>query len=275
MLPYYFNNGVIRLPSYGFMIGIGILWASYLSYKTADKRLRSIYGSSYKDVKTRIPSGENMTDIIFAAILFGFIGGKLLHILPNLSYVLKNASIRDLISNGFVIYGSIIGGSFGIWLYCYMKKIDVLTSFDNIMPFVSMAQGFGRIGCFCAGCCYGKPTSSPIGVVFTSEFSQAPTGIALVPTQLISSAGNFCFFIILYLISKKNEKRGFVTASYMLLYSVGRFIIEFYRGDSIRGFIGALSTSQFISIFIFICGAALMNYSLKRQNNSYADVDKK
>lgn len=274
MLPYYFNNGVIKLPSYGLMIAIGILLAAYLSYNNADKRLRSIYGSSYKDVNTRLPRGENMTDIIFAAIIFGFIGGKLLHILPNISAVLKNPSITDIISNGFVIYGSIIGGALGVGLYCYLKKIDALTAFDNIMPFVSLAQGFGRIGCFCAGCCYGIPTDGPFGVVFKSEFSQAPTGVPLIPTQLISSEGNFCFFIILYLISKKNEKRGFTTAVYMLLYSIGRFIIEFYRGDSIRGFIGALSTSQFISIFIFIFGVVLMIYSLKRKNNTYADVDK-
>lgn len=273
MLPYYFDNGIIRLPSYGFMIGIGILWASYMSYKVADRRIRSVYGSSYKDVKTRLPRGENMMDIIFTAILFGFIGGKLLHILPNLSAVLKNGSITDLISNGFVVYGSIIGGAIGVGLYCRLKKIDALTGFDNIMPFVSLAQGFGRIGCFCAGCCYGRPTDSPLGIVFTSEFSQAPTGIALVPTQLISSLGNFCFFAILYLIGKKNEKRGFTTACYMLLYSIGRFIIEFYRGDSIRGFIGTLSTSQFISIFIFIFGVVLMIYSLRHKHNNYADVD--
>lgn len=273
MLPYYFDNGIIRLPSYGFMIVIGILWAAYMSYKVADRRIRSIYGSLYKDVKTRLPRGENMMDIIFTAILFGFIGGKLLHILPNLSAVLKNGSITDLISNGFVVYGSIIGGAIGVWLYCRLKKIDALTGFDNIMPFVSLAQGFGRIGCFCAGCCYGRPTDGPLGIVFTSEFSQAPTGIALFPTQLISSLGNFFFFVILYLISKKNEKRGFTTACYMLLYSVGRFIIEFYRGDSIRGFIGTLSTSQFISIFIFIFGVVLMIYSLKHKNNNYADID--
>lgn len=275
MLPYYFKIGSFRLPSYGLMIAIGGLLASCLAFKNAEKRLKTIYGNEYKNATTRLPNGEQMTDLIMIAVIFGFIGGKLLHIIPNLSYILKSGSIKDIISNGFVIYGSIIGGAIGVWLYCHLKKIDVLTTFDNIMPFVSLAQGFGRIGCFCAGCCYGRPTASGFGVVFKSEFSQAPLNVPLVPTQLISSFGNFCFFVILYLISRKNNRRGVITSAYMLLYSVGRFIIEFYRGDSIRGFVGVLSTSQFISLFIFVIGIVLMILSIKKDHNTYAEIDNK
>jgi phosphatidylglycerol:prolipoprotein diacylglycerol transferase len=127
------------------------------------------------------------------------------------------------------------------------KKLDFMKYFDLLIPYVAMAQGFGRIGCFLAGCCYGAETECFLSVTFhNSPF--APNGVSLIPTQLYSSPGDFLIMAVLLLYAKKQPARGKVAGLYMILYSVGRFIIEFFRADY-RGAIGFLSTSQFILIF--------------------------
>ena len=129
--------------------------------------------------------------------------------------------------------------------------------FNLIIPEVALAQAFGRIGCFFAGCCYGKETHSHFGIAFP-EHSLAPAGIPLVPTQLISSLGDFCIFLVLFKLYNDKKLRPQTAAWYLILYSIGRFMIEFLRGDVERGFIGILSTSQFISIFVCLVGILLL-----------------
>lgn len=127
--------------------------------------------------------------------------------------------------------------------------------FDLFMPSVAVAQGFGRIGCFLAGCCYGAETSCALGVVFPAG-SLAPSGVSLLPTQLFSAAGDFLLALVLILYARKQRRAGRVGALYLILYGIGRSIIEIFRAD-FRGEIGIFSTSQFISIFIVIAGVAL------------------
>lgn len=119
--------------------------------------------------------------------------------------------IRDpktvLGSEGFVVYGGIIAGFLTAIVYCRIKKLYFLEYFDLAVASISMAQGFGRIGCFLAGCCYGRETTSRFGVVFP-EGGLAPAGVKLIPTQLISSAGDFLIMIVLLLYYRKNKKDG-------------------------------------------------------------------
>ena len=137
------------------------------------------------------------------------------------------------------------------------NKTDFLKYFDLMIPSVALAQGFGRIGCLLAGCCYGKETSGWPSITFhDSDF--APNGVALVPTQIYSSVLDFVHFAILLWIARNKKADGQVAACYMIFYSAGRFILEFFRGDLIRGSVGALSTSQFISIFIMAAGLAML-----------------
>ncbi len=140
-----------------------------------------------------------------------------------------------------------------------------LAYFDMLIPSVALAQGFGRIGCFLAGCCYGKETDMPWGIVF-HESKYAPNGIRLLPTQLISSGLDFLLFFVLVWYAKRKKGDGQIGGLYLILYSIGRFILEFYRGDLIRGNVGALSTSQFISIFTVAAGIALFVSSGKKKS---------
>lgn len=143
------------------------------------------------------------------------------------------------------------------YVYCRIKNLDFLRFFDTLMPSVALAQGFGRIGCLLAGCCYGKETNSAFSITF-HDSGFAPNGVALIPTQIYSSILDFIHYGILLFILKKQKKDGETAAAYLIFYSAGRFVLEFFRGDLARGSVGALSTSQFISLFTFVAGIVLL-----------------
>jgi phosphatidylglycerol:prolipoprotein diacylglycerol transferase len=199
-------------------------------------------------------SSDIVLSLGIAAIIFGYVSAKLLYCIVEYKEFFANP-LSMLSGSGFVVYGGLVGGVTAALIYSKIKKVDFLRYFDLCAPSISLAQGFGRIGCFLAGCCYGKETDSCIGIVFRSS-DIAPNGVRLIPTQLISSAGDFLFAAILFLYARKARRRGKVGALYMILYSSGRFAIEFFRNDY-RGAVGFLSTSQFIAIFIFAAGVIM------------------
>ena len=127
---------------------------------------------------------------------------------------------------------------------------------DIVVPVIPLGHAIGRIGCLCAGCCYGRPTDSAIGVVYTQPVGGAPTGVPLLPVPLFESAANLVIFGILMLISHKSKSRYLTTFLYCILYGITRFVLEFFRYDSIRGVTGGLSTSQWISLGL-IAGALI------------------
>jgi len=144
----------------------------------------------------------------------------------------------------------------GGFLYCTKKKVSFVSYLDLVVPSIALAQGFGRIGCFMAGCCYGRPTDSFIGITFHNSL-YAPNNRALIPTQLLSAAGDFIIMGILLVLDKKVKKKGVLAGIYMVLYSIGRFVIEFFRNDP-RGTIFGLSTSQFFGIIALIIGIVVI-----------------
>lgn len=248
-----FKIGSLTVHGYGFMIGVGFILAMLLAeYRAKKLGLRE----------------ESVIDITIIAGLSGFLGAKLLYVIVEFDAFVKNPK-AVLGSAGFVVYGGIIAGVLCCMLYCKIKKLNFLEYFDLVMPEIALAQGFGRIGCFLAGCCYGKETSAWYGVTFPED-CLAPAGVSLIPTQLFSAAGDFIFAIILFILQrtlykKKKKTSGIVTAVYLMLYAVGRFLIEFLRNDP-RGAVGVLSTSQFIAIFMFAAGAVMLSRFVKNSN---------
>lgn len=232
--------GPITLHMYGIMIAVGFLFALFLSIRRGKRR------GLDEDI---------FYGILLCAMIGGILGSKLLYIIVSLPQIMENPALLWDFRNGFVVYGGIIGGIFASWLYIRHKKQDFLTYFDIVMPSVAAAQGFGRLGCLFAGCCYGKETESWFHIIFEhSDF--APNGIPLIPTQLMSSIGDFLIALALILFSRTNPKKGRVGAAYLILYGIGRFVIEIFRGDP-RGGIGPLSTSQAISLVITAVGIVL------------------
>ncbi len=241
--------GPLTIHGYGLMIAIGMLCALFMGEARAKKR------SMNSDV---------LYPMTFLSVLFGFAFAKILFCIVEFKTFMENPA-DVLSSNGFVVYGGVMGGALTTYIICKIKKLKFVDYFDLMLPSVALAQAFGRIGCFLAGCCYGRETESFIGITFThSDF--APNGVKLLPTQLISSAGMFIISAVLFLYARKERRAGRVGALYMILYSIGRFLVEFLRNDY-RGEVGFLSTSQFISLFILIVGIIIFVGKKKEQKS--------
>ncbi|MCR5421333.1 MAG: prolipoprotein diacylglyceryl transferase [Lachnospiraceae bacterium] len=230
-----FTIGPVTVHGYGLMIGIGFMLAVLIG--------------GYRTKKLGL-SENDFTNIAICLLLFGFLGGKLLYILVNIKQFIQTP-VELLGSEGFVVYGGIIVGIISIYIYCRIKKLSFLTYMDMMTPAVAINQGFGRLGCMMAGCCYGRETSSHFGMVFP-EGCLAPAGVRLIPTQLMSAVFDLLMAAFLIFMTKKVKYRGVISGYYLILYGVGRFLIEFLRGDLERGSVGNLSTSQFISVFMII-----------------------
>lgn len=234
--------GKFTLHGYGLMIGIGFI-AAYLvaEYRAKKKNLNS----------------DMIFTLFLSSFVFGLLGAKVLYYITILDEIIKDPKMILDESAGFVVYGGIIGGVLAGYIACRLKKENFWKYFDIIMPSVALAQGFGRIGCLLAGCCYGRENSGPLSITFkNSDF--APNGIALMPTQIYSSILDFLHFIILCIIARHVKKDRIVGGCYLVFYSIGRFVLEFFRGDLERGSVGTLSTSQFISIFVLLVGVVLI-----------------
>ena len=228
------------------MIGIGVLCCIFTGMKRAKKNGLS---------------EDAVIDIAIWGLLAGFLGAKLLYVIVEWKRFLADP-LSVLGSEGFVVYGGIIAGVLAAIIYCKRKKLVFLEYFDLCSASIALAQGFGRIGCFLAGCCYGRETTSSLGVVFP-EGSLAPAGVKVLPTQLFSSAGDFGIMFVLLWHYHHRKKVGDTGFLYMLLYGIGRFGIEFLRNDN-RGEVGIFSTSQFISLFII--AAAILLFFWRNRN---------
>lgn len=249
--------GPFTLYGYGLMIAVGIV-AAYITAEYRARKMKMDY--------------EQIIYILIWCVIGGFASAKLLFWITEWKSIVENPRfLLNTLMDGFVVYGGIIGGILAGYLYSRVQKLNFLQYFDLIMPSIALAQGFGRIGCLLAGCCYGKETDSVLAITFhDSDF--APNGIPLMPTQIYASILDFLHFGILLWIAKKKKADGQVAASYLIFYSIGRFVLEFFRGDLERGSVGSFSTSQFIGIFILLAGVGLFAVSSRKCKKHSSDI---
>jgi len=179
----------------------------------------------------------------FLAFIFGIIGARIFYIAENIDYYIKNPLEIIMLQRGGLSWfgGLILGGLAGI-LFLKNKKSAIYPILDLIMPFVALAQAIGRIGCLLNGCCFGK--ASRFGIYFPVHDS------VLIPTQIYSSLILILIFIILRFLQEGPHKEGQIFFTYLLLYSLKRFFIEFWRADNTVIFSG-MTLFQLISILIF------------------------
>ena len=249
-----FSIGPINVYGYGAMIALGVICAMFILWKRAPRiGLNS----------------DQMTGALLLLLITGFLGAKLLYCIAHFADF-KADPLGTLGSEGFVIYGGILVGIAAAYFWSRKKHIAFVDFLDTVFPAVAIAQGFGRIGCFLAGCCYGLPTDSFLGVVFP-EGCGAPAGIPLWPVQLFSSGYDFLLGILILVWERKKEKRGRNLLIYLYGYSIGRFVIEYFRNDT-RGQVGFLSTSQFISVLVFIF-AVVLTVSLRKKAKAVPAAD--
>jgi len=227
--------GPLTIHMYGLMIAVGFIAAYLMCVK------RSVKKGLNADI---------VWDILVGAVIGGILGSKILFYIVSIKDIINDPSILWNFKNGFVVYGGVVGGVIAAIIVCRIRKVQFLQYFDLVMPAVSLGQAFGRIGCLFAGCCYGRITEGAFHIIY-KESVFAPNGVALIPTQLISSLGDLIVMSILILFSNKNKRDGRVGALYFILYGAGRFAVEFLRNDY-RGEVGIFSTSQFIAIVLAI-----------------------
>lgn len=241
MLPF-INVFGLNIPMYGLMMAVGFIGGSGIAYIRA-RRVGLI--------------GENLIIILACALGCAILGGGLLYVLVTYTPTEIIALIKEGNWNamtGIVFYGALIGGTLGALLGSVIARDDIRNYLDVAVPIVPLGHAFGRIGCFCAGCCYGRPTNSAIGVVYARAVGGAPSGVRLLPVQLFEAGADIIVFLILISVSAKTKSRYLTTCLYCILYGIVRFILEFYRYDSIRGMAAGLSTSQWISIVMVAGG---------------------
>lgn len=232
----------LTIPMYGVMTAVGMLAALLLLFKTS-KYIRF--------------TEDQILSAALWAIICGFLGAKILYWLVEIKQIIANPHyLLETLREGFVFYGALIGGLGGVAIYAAKHKLPYLAFVDLFSPSLVLAHAFGRIGCFFAGCCYGMECDCAISVVFP-QGAVAPAGVPLIPTQLMESVFLFLLSFVLIRMLKKEKVFGVVASWYMILYGAWRFVIEFFRDDE-RGFVGALSTSQFISIFAVVAGVLLL-----------------
>jgi len=217
--------------------------------------------------------------VFLICICGGLIGAFLLRPITRIPEIIANwEQIRQIpllifISYFFgeiVFYGGLIGGAAAMILYCRIYKIPILPIVDLFAPALAVAHGFGRIGCFFGGCCYGIAVHSShrFAVIFPPSSMGAPAGVPLLATQLIEAASLFMLAAILAIVYKKTAGTGLAACLYGILYSILRFILEFYRGDMIRGIYGPFSTSQYISMALFAVSITLFVLVIKKTKTS-------
>ena len=263
MHPDIFSIGPFTVHSYGTMMVLGFFCGLGLA------KLR---------IKNSQLTWPQMVDLSFYLLLAGILGAKLLFwiIFPREFFyemsLLFNSPMEfvKLIGNGFVFFGSVVGGAIMLSAYLRKHKISLLPAFDFLAPSLAIGHAFGRIGCFLAGCCYGKVCDLPWAVTFTDPHTLAPPNIPLHPTQLYESLFLFGLSGFLVAIEKKMiSKPGFIFALYVLLYTIWRFFLEFYRDDP-RGtiFNGLMTTTQGVSIIGAVIASGLILYAIGRKQGS-------
>lgn len=256
MLPFIHVFG-LEIPMYGICLAAGmisgILLAAQLRKMTVVKE-DDYYGS------------------IITILLSGLLGAKILYLIVEFKNVIRNPRfyLWESIGAGFVFYGGIVLGAIGLFIYCRAKRQSYFVYTDLITTGVACGQILGRVGCFCAGCCYGRKTDSFLGVVFPNVIEESGEAVKRLPTQLFETA--FCIILTIILIQCiKKKKTGLATSGYCIGYGIWRFILEYLRDDE-RGTVGVLSTSQFISIFIVLIGILLLVLVLKGKIKSPVPV---
>jgi phosphatidylglycerol:prolipoprotein diacylglycerol transferase len=251
MFPDLFSIGPFTLHTYGLFVATGFLVGLMVTVKIG---------------KTEGITPQQTMDIGFVMIVAAIVGSRLMYVLMNISYYVKRPmDIFKMWQGGLVFSGGIVCVVLAVLWYTRRHQLSFWKTADMWAPAMAVGQAIGRIGCFMAGCCYGKPTGSGCGVTFTDPHSLAPLNIPLHPTQLYSSVSNFIILFILLLLHRKKKFDGQVFLWLLVLHSTARLFVERFRGDD-RGMIleSGMTVTQLVTLALLI-GAIVTLYIFKRR----------
>lgn len=246
----------ITIYSYGFFIACGAIAGTIYTAYQGKKQL----GIKFETIQMLV------TLIIIASV----VGGKFFVIFENPNLYLKDpALLIKGFSTGFVFYGSLLFAIPTMLLFFRKHKIPTLPMLDIMAATTCIVHGFGRMGCFMAGCCYGTESEGFFSVTFTDPKCIAePLNTPLHPTQIYSTLAIFTILAIILFVSRRKQFDGQLFMLYLMLYAITRSILEIFRGDLDRGFLidNFLSNSQFISMLIF-AGSLIIYLRLRKKSS--------
>jgi phosphatidylglycerol---prolipoprotein diacylglyceryl transferase len=245
--PQLVHLGRFFLPTYGLLVSLGVLLGLWISVRNSER-----LGID----------GEKAWNLGILVVLCGIVGSKVLYVINEGMSPREIFSVSTLQAGG-VFSGGLLAAMVAAAWYVRKHHMPALGTCDAFAPGLALGHAIGRIGCFAAGCCYGKPTHHFWGVTFTNPLANAITGtplnIPLEPTQLFESAVELANFFLLMWLLKRRKFDGQVFGAFMFIYGTARFFLEYLRDDPGRGsvFGGAMSGTQLIAIGLVIGGGLI------------------
>jgi phosphatidylglycerol:prolipoprotein diacylglycerol transferase len=267
MHPILIKLGPVTIHTYGFLLAVGVLLSILLCIKLGKK----------EGISSQV-----VADFIFYTIIIGLVGAKLFLFVTEIKhYLTYPREIPSLITSAGTFYGGLIFGAIFVVWYVRKHKLDIRIIGDILTPAVALAHFFGRMGCFMAGCCWGRSAEGcAVAVQFTSNETTTgvPPHVPLYPTQLAESILNLLNFIFLFFLFKRKSFKGQVLAVYVINYSIIRFFVEYFRGDLDRGYLmgsvnqpfSSISIPQLISL-IGICLGIILYVVFRKKNQTESE----
>jgi phosphatidylglycerol---prolipoprotein diacylglyceryl transferase len=246
MHPVLIEIGPLSIRYYGLMYVLGIIAAIFLIRSEVRRK-----GLALTD--------DDQMNLLLLTVFAGVIGARLYYVLFNWSFYRQFLwEIPAVWRGGLAIHGGVFGGACAVFWFAHRKRIPVLRLMDVLAPPLILGQALGRFGNFMNGDAHGGPTPLPWGMVFapqTPAGSQFPN-IPLHPTMLYEMVINLGIFVYLWMTRKRPAKDGYTTMRYLLLYSLGRFGVEFLRADSL--WLGPLRAAQVVSLALIALSVTLI-----------------
>ncbi len=257
----------LKIPTYGFLLAT----AFSVGYLMALKRAVKL------DISTK-----HVENFFLITVLGSVFGARLFHVIfEEFSYYWAHpAKILAIWEGGYTFYGAFLSSLFFMYLYTRIKKISFLDMMDICTPGGALGLFIGRMGCFFAGCCWGKASSVPWAVAFNAPETLSPSGhVRVHPTQVYEALVGLVVFFYLQRRFKHRKYSGQIFLEAITFYSLARFGIEFFRGDDYRGYLfgGLLSYSQFISLAILpftLSAIILFSKKVQRPNKNSSKTRK-
>lgn len=264
MHPDFISIGPFTIHTYGVMMALGFL-AGLGNWILLGLRIGR--------------NSQFCTDLMFWVMASGILGARIAYVFENWQdYAADPLTIVRIDQGGLIFYGGFVASGIAVFVFSRRHKISLPSLTDFVVTSVPIAHALGRIGCFLNGCCFGACTSSSWGVHFSKHsipwYSQVragvinadvPSSLAVHPVQLYEAAFNVLVYGVLVWLFRRRLRQGVVTAAYLMLYAIGRFLLEFFRGDrGERLAVWQLSIGQFVSVFVFIAGLIVLLSLLKQ-----------
>lgn len=260
MHPILISWGPLSVRTYGALVALAfVLGVALLRWLGRERRIPDVF----------------LLDLATVLVIGGLIGARVLYVLLSWDFFrMHPLDVFKIWQGGLVFYGGFLAAAaVGVW-FVRKRRMPLGTIADLLAPGLALGQAIGRLGCFAAGCCYGRPTTLPWAVRFMNPESLAPLGVGLHPTQLYESAGDFGIAILLAFLVRTNRLRaGSVFWIYVVLYGVLRYGVELLRGDDRGAVVAGLYPSQWIAavaVGVAVVALAVVSRPSGRQGGTHA-----